>query len=87
MECGSAEVWNANILTKPENAPRFLGGAQKFKGKEAPYGQKVLEEVWHQKGRPIRGMEEHWRRENTLAQYLLYIAAEQYSMLESSSTE
>lgn len=47
MECGSAKVWNANILTKPENAPRFLGGASKFKGKEAPYGQKALEEVWH----------------------------------------
>ena len=60
MECGRAKVLNVNILTKPENAPGSLGMAYRCKRKEAPYGQKALEEIWYsvqiaEKRREVKG--------------------------------
>ena len=47
MGCGRAKVLNVSILTKPGNAPGSLGMAHRHTGKEASYGQKVLEEIWY----------------------------------------
>lgn len=65
-ECGSAKAWNANILTKTENAPRFLSGAYKSKGKQVLMDRKFCKKSGIGKGRPNTPLEEYWRREYIL---------------------